>query len=91
MKKTTIIVCVNHRANPNQPSCGARGSQAVATAIEDEINQYQLNIQVERIYCLGFCSQGPNLRIAPEGRFIHHVQLADVPNLIAEIASRQNN
>ncbi len=91
MKKITIVVCINHRANPNQPSCGARGSQAVATAIEDEIKHHQLNMQVERIYCLGFCDRGPNLRIAPEGRFIHDVQLADVPNLIAEIASNRKN
>lgn len=91
MRKTTIVVCINHRANPNQPSCGARGSKAIASAIETEINKHQCDVQVERIQCLGFCDRGPNIRIAPEGRFIHDVQLADVPNLIAEIVSKQNN
>lgn len=83
----TIIVCVNHRSNPNQPSCGARGGTNIADYIEYEVNKNQLQLAVERFYCLGFCERGPNLKIAPEGRFIHGVKIEELPNLIRELAN----
>lgn len=80
----TIIVCVNHRANPNQPSCGAKGGLEIADCIEAEIARNQLNISIERLNCLGFCDRGPNLKILPGGRFVYAAQLADIPALISD-------
>ena len=83
----TIIVCVNHRSNPNQPSCGARGGADIADYIEHKVSKDQLQLSVERFNCLGFCEQGPNLKIAPEGCFIHGVKIEALPDLLRELAN----
>lgn len=81
MKK--ILVCINRRS-PNHPSCAARGSEAIALCIEQEVASRNLPVAVERIHCLGHCQQGPTLRLAPDGRFFYQLVLQDVPRLIAE-------
>lgn len=83
----TIIVCVNHRTNPNQPSCGARGGIEIADLVEAEISRLGLNIRMERFKCLGFCDRGPNLKIAPDGGFIYGAKPEDIPRLIREVAN----
>jgi len=79
----TVIICVNHRRNPQLPSCGARGSLEIAQALELEIAAQGVAAQVERIHCFGACEQGPNLRIMPGGAFFRHVRLEDVAHIIA--------
>lgn len=83
----TIIVCINHRANPNQPSCGTRGGIEIANLVEAEISKRGLNIRMERFKCLGFCERGPNLKIAPDGRFIYGAKPEDIPQLIKQLAN----
>jgi len=87
----TIIVCINHRANPNQPSCGARGGIEIADLVEAEISRPGLNIRMERFKCLGFCERGPNLKIAPDGRFIYGAKPEDIPQLIQETADADDD
>ena len=82
----TIIVCVNHRSNPNQPSCGARGGTDIADYIEREVSNNQLQLTVERFNCLGFCERGPNLKLVPEGRFMYGVRIEELPVLISELS-----
>ena len=79
-----IIVCVNHRANTSQPSCAARGSEELACYLEAELGKDETQIVLERFNCLGLCEQGPNIRLAPAGRFYHQVQLDDLPALLAD-------
>lgn len=83
--KQKIIICVNYRSNPNQPSCAARGSEAIAQCLEQEITERGLPASVERFYCLGYCERGPNLRLTPEGRFFHQFGIGDIPQLLAEV------
>jgi (2Fe-2S) ferredoxin len=80
-----VIVCVNHRANPDQPSCGARGGEAIACSLEKALSHHQPGIRVERFNCLGQCDSGPNIRLSPAGPFYHHLTVQDVPGLVAEI------
>lgn len=87
MKK--IIVCVNYRANPSQPSCAARGSKEIALRIEQEIIEQGLPVELERIDCLGYCAQGPNLRLTPNGRFFHRFDYQDIPQLLSEARCAQ--
>ena len=70
MKK--LLVCTNLRANPNQPSCAARGSLTMANALNQVIKKQNLAIEVEPTDCLGYCEIGINLRLSPNGDFIHH-------------------
>jgi (2Fe-2S) ferredoxin len=80
-----IVVCVNHRTNPNQPSCAARGSEAIACALEEALAQHPLDITLERFICLGRCEAGPNIRLTPAGPWYHELTLQDIPMLMAEI------
>lgn len=83
MKK--VIVCVNYRANPDQPSCAARGSEKIAQCLEEEISKRNLHIPLERLHCMGFCEQGPNVRLVPNGQFFHELSLQDIPDVMADI------
>jgi NADH:ubiquinone oxidoreductase subunit E len=83
MKK--VIVCVNYRANPNQPSCAARGSEEIAQCIETEVVKRNLAVCVERFNCLGQCERGPNVRLAPDGKFFNRLGKQDLPALMLEI------
>ena len=83
MKK--IIVCVNHRVNPNNPSCGARGGIEIANSIEAVIADEKLDIRLERFKCLGLCEKGPNLRFAPDGRFFYGVATENMTEVLAEL------
>lgn len=80
-----VVVCVNYRANPNQPSCAARGSEAIACALEEALTQQPLAILVERFNCLGHCEVGPNVRLTPSGPWYHELTLQDIPMLMAEV------
>jgi len=88
MKK--VIVCVNHRSNPNNPSCGARGGAAIANTLEQFLLSEQLDIQIARFKCLGLCEQGPNLRLAPDGRFFYGVctqNMDEIKSALRDFAS----
>ncbi|HEU4709708.1 MAG TPA: (2Fe-2S) ferredoxin domain-containing protein [Methylophilaceae bacterium] len=82
-----IVVCVNHRANPNLPSCGARGGETIACRLESELRQRALEVTVEHFNCLGQCEAGPNIRLAPAGPFYHGLTESDIPDLMIEIES----
>jgi len=83
MKK--VIVCINHRSNPNNPSCGARGGVEIASTIEQVISSEQLNIQLERFKCLGLCQKGPNLRLAPDGQFFYGVCKENIEEVVSAL------
>lgn len=81
----TILICVNRRFKGDQPSCAARGSMAIAEAIEAGVAERRIDIKVERIICFGHCTKGPNIRFAPGGRFNHETKLDDVPAMLDEL------
>lgn len=83
MKK--VIICVNHRANPAQPSCAARGSIVLADRLEQEINARNWHVSIERFPCLGRCAEGPNLKLAPDGRFISDITPDALERVLQEI------
>lgn len=87
MRPVVIVVCINHRANPDVPSCGARKAEAIASRLEQEVITQGLALKVERFKCLGKCELGPNLKISPAGKFCHGVTLEAVPQLLQDIVS----
>jgi NADH:ubiquinone oxidoreductase subunit E len=68
-----ILVCTNYRANPNNPSCAARGSKEICAALILQLHKQHVQIEIEEIQCLGFCKVGPNIRLTPNGAFFHEV------------------
>ncbi len=83
----TIIICINHRANPNNPSCGARGSEKIAASLQQQITEKKLPVTLKRFKCLGHCDQGPNLRIAPDGRFFYGVTEDGIEQILKEVVA----
>ncbi len=80
MKK--LLICTNYRANPNNPSCAARGSEAILTALSQQFQQNNLPVQIEESPCLGFCQVGPNARLMPNGPFFHQISLTQLSPII---------
>ena len=77
-----VLICTHFRANPNNPSCAARGSKQVITALILAIAEKNLAISIEESPCLGFCEIGPNLRLMPGGEFFHGVSDKDLSAII---------
>lgn len=78
----SILICTHHRANPNQPSCGARGANTVKQALVEAVAHHQLPLKIEEIQCLGECEAGPNLRLIPGGTVFNHVDVQQVPEIM---------
>lgn len=82
-----MTVCVNYRASPDAPSCGARGGVEIAEALQAAIAERGLPVVVERFYCLGMCEHGPNLKLSPGGEFCQGLHLEDLPQLLEKITA----
>lgn len=82
-----ITVCINYRANPDTPSCGARGGLEIADALRIAIAEQGLAIDVRTFHCLGKCEQGPNAKLSPGGDFCHGIQLENLTPLLEKIAA----
>lgn len=82
-----ILVCINQRANPDQPSCGMRGGVEIAAALPQAIAEQGLNCEVKTFYCLGKCELGPNAKLAPGGEFCHGMAPDDLTPVLARIAA----
>ena len=86
----TVTVCVNRRDNTGglaMASCGARGSEAIAQAIEAGLAERGLSARFATIKCLGLCEKGPNIRLAPSNTWFQQLTLADVPAVLDAISA----
>lgn len=86
-KDKIVTVCINRRANPDMPSCGARGGEEIASALEAAIAEHGLPVRLERFKCLGLCERGPNIKLSPGGGFCHGVTLDELPIVLAKITA----
>jgi len=80
MKK--ILVCTNFRANPNNPSCAARGSKEILEELTRELAQRNVSIKAEASPCMGFCNVGPNVHLTPSGPFFHATSTKNLSEVI---------
>ncbi len=78
--ETKLIICINRRLNPRQPSCAARGAEALAERLEQALDGF---VEIERVNCLGECETGPNMRLAPGGPFFRGVDEGSLDEVIA--------
>ncbi|BCM24181.1 hypothetical protein ZMTM_04400 [Methyloradius palustris] len=85
-----VIVCIKHRTSAHQPSCAAKGSEALAKQIEQMIIAKGLMLSVERFKCLGCCDQGINIKLVPEGPFLHGLTLENLDELAIALENFAN-
>lgn len=83
----TVTVCTNFRANPDMPSCAARGGTEIAAALRIAIAERGLPVAVETFQCLGMCERGPNIKLSPGGEFCHAVHPGKLEALLDRIAA----
>jgi NADH:ubiquinone oxidoreductase subunit E len=77
-----LLVCTNYRANPNNPSCAARGSKEIASELLQQLQQKNVKIEIEEIQCMGYCKVGPNVRLIPNGAYFHEVSISKFAEII---------
>jgi NADH:ubiquinone oxidoreductase subunit E len=80
MKK--LLVCTNFRANPNNSSCAARGSEDILGKLKQELRLKNVHIEIENSPCMGYCMIGPNARLIPSGPFIHGITTQNLSDVI---------
>lgn len=80
-KKPEIYICTNLRLSGG--SCSSQGAFEVLKALRAEAAVKQGDVVVHESVCMGYCGQGPNLKVMG-GDFHHGVTPAEVPRLIAE-------
>ncbi len=79
-----ILICVNRRFDSDEPSCAARGSFAIAEAIERGVGDRRIDIAVERYICFGQCTKGPTVKLVP-GDFILGTTPDMVPGILDDL------
>ena len=73
----TIFVCEG-------TGCVSSGADAVYKALKEEISRQGIgHAEVDFTGCHGFCEQGPNVVVEPEGIFYTHVQVEDAPEIVS--------
>ena len=67
-------------------ACCSGGGDKIADAFKSRLAEAGLaeKVQVVATGCLGFCEQGPTVKILPQGTFYVQVQEKDVAEIIAE-------
>ncbi len=67
-------------------ACCSSGSNQIVEAFKNQLAEAGLGekVQVVATGCLGFCEQGPIVKILPQGTFYVQVKVEDVKEIIAE-------
>jgi NADH:ubiquinone oxidoreductase subunit E len=79
----SVYICVNRRFGSDTPSCAMRGSEKMMALVKEEMERRGHSYPIEKIMCLGQCSHGPAMRIAPGGDFF----LGATKDKVSEIAN----
>ena len=67
-------------------ACSSSGSNNITAEFKKELEAAGLvgKVEVLQTGCLGFCEQGPIVKIMPQGTFYVHVKTEDVKEIVAE-------
>ncbi len=64
--------------------CRGYGCVRVKEALEAEIKNRNLNVDVRATGCFGFCEKGPLVVVHPQNIFYQQVKVSDVPDIVAK-------
>ena len=82
-----FFVCTNTRPAEGKPSCGARGSAALLTALQEGLGAHPElwgKVAVTPSGCLGPCFEGPTIVVYPEAVWYVGVKPEDVAEIIEQ-------
>ena len=80
-----LTCCTNVRGSPDTVSCGQRGGREVIRALRRGIRARDLDVAIVASGCLGACTNGPNIRIAPSNSWMSGARVEDVPTMLDAI------
>ncbi len=75
-----VLVCTNRRIN--KPACAMHDSAALLDQLKTELEHLSSHVRVKATVCMGFCNQGPNLRLAPGGPIFNNFDIEQLPVLL---------
>ena len=76
-RKRTVLVC-------RGTGCVSGGSDAVYRALDEEVERQGIKgAVIDFTGCHGFCEQGPNVVIEPDGIFYTHVEPEDAAEIVS--------
>ena len=78
-KKREIFICINKRAGG--AACIGQGAIDALRALMSEAKDRGNKVKIKRNVCMGYCSQGPNVKILG-GPFHHEVTVDDVDRIL---------
>ncbi|MGN7612249.1 (2Fe-2S) ferredoxin domain-containing protein [Magnetococcales bacterium HHB-1] len=81
--KKKLLVCVAERVS--KKSCAGEGSLEIVDQLTSMVQARKLPLEVQPIYCFGRCEEGPNIRLAPGGRFFTMVKEEKLADLLQTI------
>jgi (2Fe-2S) ferredoxin len=80
-----FFVCTNTRPAGGKPSCGARGSAEILSALQEGLGGHPElwgKVIITPSGCLGPCFEGPTIVVYPDGVWYTGVTPADVPEIV---------
>ena len=77
-----LLVCTQERHAPNPHSCANGGGLSIAIRLEEVIGLAGLEVTVERSSCMSMCVNGPNIRLLPEGKNWHRVDMQKIDEIL---------
>lgn len=80
-----FFVCQTQRPPMTKPSCGARGSAELYTALQEALGAHPElwgKVAVTASGCLGPCFDGPSMVVYPEGTWYANVTRADIAEIV---------
>src|SRR5438874_10591877 len=91
LRRRYLFVCTNRRADDDPKGCcAARGSEEVRAALKEQLKARglaRLGARACKSSCLDQCSSGVCILVEPDHFFYGRVTVADVPEIVAGIAS----
>lgn len=86
MPPIEVLICINERVGANVSCAGRGGGAKLADALEKAAQDAGLELVIARGPCLGYCTDGPNIRIVGD-RLFHNITEKSLPALIAYLRS----
>ena len=80
-----LVVCINERLGAGQRSCVGSGNLHYIDQIKQMIAAEKLDIPIIERECLGKCSFGPIMRIAPGGEFFTEIDESVLDEVLREL------
>jgi (2Fe-2S) ferredoxin len=83
-----VFVCTNEREKGERVSCeGTFCGKALHKKLKEAVKEAGMadKIRVSKAGCLDVCEEGANILISPGNVWLNHVELEDIPAILAKL------